>query len=838
MLTPSPLANRSPFPLRSFNSNDLEDLFSSPYQSPAPAHLPYTISKPQPIMSDDDEGRVFASTGSSTTFAPLFPAASGSQPLRTPIKSNSGRTALASRNLNLNTQLEPPAAAAAANKPLATRTGGGTKRKSPTHCTPLKVDTSASFQRLGRLSPPSFAAKTPEPRDSDALIRKHTDTLRKLRIHDRSENAAGMGQDMDDSGCELDDGVEAVLLRRDKSRKLTIVSNNGKGKEKEEIVEAVSPGGHIAKRRARARKSSADLRETFAFQSPFPQVGYPPHTLSESRSGAHLLRKKPLAHAHAHTHKPYRPRLSSHIAFPAAGSMSYRGRASPGSSSSESGSPAPRRRISAAVTRPPLTMQPPLPPRAPLSRDTPSAATLFFGPTIPQPALSSAVTTTNSSSSSRAPTHQQSLQTAPGNLLLSQSTRERRPSPRTKHTRDPSNRHSYAGSGSTDTFWSNIQQAAHAQRTGSPPLLFWDAATTTTAKSKEKVAAHDAAVVDMDTDTDDDEDMSFEEPLRSSSFSSGHEAADFSFEHLSPLLRPKRPLPSKYHATNRDSLGNYGDCSFSGGTSAAAASFHATATTTGVGATPGKGLRFHSSSDSEESLVTPYVESHSTSWPEPGVHVQQQQTEDVDVDEFIVRTLTAASKGPAPGVKKIPGTPQKKVRTALLGLGGGGMTMMDRPWQSAVASKIGLKEDCEMARKAAPRKSLPAAFPGLEGFGFGKRFGGGGKVHDNHNNNDNSSSSTGVGMMDCSDSEGEEESPSGRKKGKYGNGSSSLGFGHPPPLPPGVSGGGAGGSTKNVQAHLFLPRTRALARRSSSGTFSSSGESASNTPTRTKGAGT
>ena len=40
-----------------------------------------------------------------------------------------------------------------------------------------------------------------------------------------------------------------------------------KGKEKEEVAEAVSPGGHVTKRRARSRPLSAELREQ-AFKVP------------------------------------------------------------------------------------------------------------------------------------------------------------------------------------------------------------------------------------------------------------------------------------------------------------------------------------------------------------------------------------------------------------------------------------------------------------------------------------------------------------------------------------------------------------------------------------------
>ena len=85
------------------------------------------------------------------------------------------------------------------------------------------------------------------------------------------------------------------------------------------------------------------------------------------------------------------------------------------------------------------------------------------------------------------------------------------------------------------------------------------------------------------------------------------------------------------------------------------------------------------------------------------------------VDAFILKTLAAggsvATRGDAEP-KRVPGTPVKKVKTAHL-VGG-----VQRPWQSAVAHKIGFKDfdDGSVGNgkgKGKPRKSLPAAFPGL-----------------------------------------------------------------------------------------------------------------------------
>ncbi|RXW12138.1 hypothetical protein EST38_g13718 [Candolleomyces aberdarensis] len=196
MLTPSP-RSRPPFPALAF-SNDFEEIFRSPFKSPAqaqPYSSTYSISKPQPITADDEEGRVFASSNPSTLFPQLF----SPQPLLTPAKPNATRTALSIKNMNQLSEV------AADHKPLATRVG--MKRKSNVHCTPLKVE-GAEFQRLGPLPLP----KTPVSKaDPDVALGHHTTTLRKLRLADRMDV-------LDDSGCEMDDDdAEAVLLQKNRS---------------------------------------------------------------------------------------------------------------------------------------------------------------------------------------------------------------------------------------------------------------------------------------------------------------------------------------------------------------------------------------------------------------------------------------------------------------------------------------------------------------------------------------------------------------------------------------------------------------------------------------------
>jgi len=198
-------------------------------------------------------------------------------------------------------------------------------------------------------------------------------------------------------------------------------------------------------------------------------------------------------------------------------------------------------------------------------------------------------------------------------------------------------------------------------------------------------------------------------------------------------------------------------------------------------------------SDNDEGVVTPEVLPDSGfCWPGGNVFVRgaddnglranhESLGSEVDVDAFIMNTLASAANGPPEIMKKIPGTPVKKNRTALLG--------RDRPWQSAIASKVGSRLNSGEAK--APRKSLPAVFP------------------INPRQSDK--------FVDSSDSEEEQDSPSTRRNVKYGT----LGLGRP-----------------TAEAPLALTRTRWLMRRSSSGAFSS-GESASMsmTPTRNKVAG-
>jgi mitosis inhibitor protein kinase SWE1 len=281
MLTPSPLRQRL-----FFHSANADDLFmQSPYKPSAQAHSTYN-TKPQPITVDDEDGSIFRSP-SSSVFSPFFPT-SGSQPLRTPVKQIhriSSRSALhAANHTNSSANRDADALASVAS---VTRVGVGTKRKSTPHTplrqhslTPLvvasgsKSTTGISLDRLAPLPAPKFAAGTPQTKaETDAYLQRQTATLTSLRITDLNDSGDEFGGAENDSGCEMDDDHNNALFTGSvrmkgqtgglgKPSRRGPPVNKGKGKEQDEVVEAVSPGGHVNKRRARSRPLSAELLES------------------------------------------------------------------------------------------------------------------------------------------------------------------------------------------------------------------------------------------------------------------------------------------------------------------------------------------------------------------------------------------------------------------------------------------------------------------------------------------------------------------------------------------------------------------------------------------------
>ncbi|KAG6885681.1 hypothetical protein C0993_011166 [Termitomyces sp. T159_Od127] len=625
MLTPSPLRQQPLFP-NPFNPAlvDPDDFFlQSPFKSPAQAHHLHTVytTKPQPIPSDDDDGSIFLS--SSSSYSPSFPT-STSQPLRTPVKQIhrfSSRSALSVKQIN---SMPVPHDALGS----ATRIGVGTKRKSTPHTstpirrhnlTPLvissqRVRNSASdvvmLDRLAPLPAPKFIASTPQSKaETDAHLKRQTATLTRLKLSDFVEPCAELDVD---SGCEM--GDDDYLFSRSQGKAV----RKGKGKEKEEVAEAISPGGHITKRRARRRPLSAELLESARSPSSTTKATNTQRTQGQRNTG---------------------------ITFPSA--PHNRKRSTSGSSSSDVGSPVPRRRVSNTRLCPPkVTSIPSMASHLPMTRQ--DSATLFFGPAIPQ--TDDSVPTSRSRANS-------SLSSAPPSINSARKTTKR---------------HSYGGHGAASNnnlhAWTTIQtRNPSPSPKSSPPAI-----------SPHKFRDQD----------DDDEDMFFGGGPQDPSFV-------FSVTEFTPSPRTKKmrhsTLQSKYKP--RDS-GIALDDEHDGGTD------HLNVmpgTSTSVGS-------LHS--DNEDNLVTPGTGPEAGSeWPSIFITGTDDATskEGLDVDAFIMRTLAAASKNPE-GKKRVPGTPVKKVKKTYLPAG-------QRAWQSAVAVKVGPRVDFEPKKGNKPRKSLPAKLP-------------------------------------------------------------------------------------------------------------------------------
>ncbi|KAF8633350.1 hypothetical protein AX17_004522 [Amanita inopinata Kibby_2008] len=724
LLTPSPLRQRPLFPRHlsdtAFSTLDGDDLFSqSPYKTPAPAHNhhPSYPTKPQPISADDDEGSIFLASSNPNAFMPV----SSSQPLRTPVKQAHripSRPALSIKHLN--TVSATPVSPAAG----ATCVGVGTKRKSSSQnvSTPLRPHTliphkvAASktvdpralacfmFDKLAPLEAPKLA-RTPQTKaETDAHLRRQTATLTKLKLADLNDPDDNFSLDLV-SG--LNDNMENFKPDSTFTRLTTASGQKAlvdRTKDKAEVAEAVSPGGHIIKRRARSRPVSEELLES----------AHRPLT-SPSKSSS-LGTKLPVTRSH--------------------------GRSSSGSSM-EATSPRPRRRTSG--TAHPYAARPahsPLVSRTSLSRiDSGSSASLFFGPSIPSTTTSARVRTTTTPTSA-----------TPGPPL------------RVQHTQCKTlNRHSY--SGDNHQAWNTIQARAVSPSPDSSPIR----------GSYEQQRRQSL---------EGDEDAFFGVTSHNSSF-------QLNVMENTPSPRSRRldpgTLQRKYRPRDSGVIVSDDDDN----------SFNWSSNGDHPNTMPRASMSVSSLySDADDGLITPGIVPESDSgWP--GTNVFVRDTDDsgvrhslngrdneIDVDAFIMHTLSTASKGAPNGVKRVPGTPVKKVRTTFLGI--------DRPWQSAVAPKVGLRYDMDERRPKVPRKSLPAAFPDVNR----KR---------------------GKGLFDqLTDSEGEEDSPIA-KRDKY----SGLGLGHPQP---------------SLLTEGLPARTRWLMRRSSSGAFSSGSDSASmvGTPTRNK----
>ncbi|KAF9062440.1 kinase-like domain-containing protein [Rhodocollybia butyracea] len=342
----------------------------------------------------------------------------------------------------------------------------------------------------------------------------------------------------------------------------------GKGRKDEEVAEAVSPGGHVVKRRARARPLSDELLSTTVPRFSIPKTA-----------------------------------ASNVVTFPTASSQ-FRERASPSSSSSsEAGSPVPRRRVSGLHQ----------PKRAPFARV--DSATLFFGgPAVASaplvsPSLSRRVTASVSSDAADSPFA---------------------PSSRPKMM----NRHSYSGDGSLTPSWRHTQSAMSPQT--SPPLSH---------------AAEDTESYD----TDDDDPMMVDLPTNSSF------VLNITEDTPSPkrICRRSDQISQKYTRDSGIALSEDEDMGYvesSTSSEQLSAMPQASSSVSSLYSDFEEGL-----------VTPGVAPRSNSGWPDAVIVSGSDDSGcgSVDVDAFILRTLAAAAKG-TQEVKKAPGTPVKKSKVSYL----------------------------------------------------------------------------------------------------------------------------------------------------------------------------
>lgn len=301
MLTPSPL-RRKPVFAPPVDDPEQDDIFlQSPFKSPPPVHRLYShrVHKQPVPIDDDDEGSIFLSPSTS----PFFPAPT-SQPLRTPVKEelrSMTRSVLKSRQLNA--QAEVPLASAVAYAAVGTKrkssaqSGGFSTPLRQSVSTPLSISAAkadptsgVAFHRLAPLPALRFGISTPQSKaETEAYLKGQAETMKRLRIRDmeNSDEDWGVIED-DDSACEKEEQRDMavkkpfsnklpLLSRRSKKqlrsprKPLTVKAVPQKGNTLDEVAEAISPGGHILKRRARSRPVSLELLESVN-QTPSPSA--------------------------------------------------------------------------------------------------------------------------------------------------------------------------------------------------------------------------------------------------------------------------------------------------------------------------------------------------------------------------------------------------------------------------------------------------------------------------------------------------------------------------------------------------------------------------------------
>ncbi|OSD04065.1 hypothetical protein PYCCODRAFT_1365090 [Trametes coccinea BRFM310] len=791
ILTPSPL-RRQARPLS--GPVDADDVFQSPLRAYASyAHRPAFNPDSSMVVDDDDEDDLFLgpSSSSSSHIVPPSSPLPLRTPLRTPIKDSlplsPDRAALSLKHLNVASSAFPIPSAGTKRKPTPICTTPSRTRA----MTPLNVTSAVTarshddpsgflFDRLAPLSAPRFASRTPHNKaETDLHLRKQAETMTMLSIRDLDHSADESGYDSDSDANRIrtiekqrrlfleTPGGSAAPLSSIKHRSNIKLSDTADSPDNEpvtrsgllndeEVAEAISPGGHVNKRRARSRPVSAELLES-VHNTPTVSHNQPTTTprINESKS-------------------------ASTIAFPSARTTRIRTKSNTSTTSSESGSP--RRRLHPTAGTMPRTRTQSHTSRTLNRLQSSSSATLFFGP---------AITSTNPRSTkthSRTGSRTSSVSNSPVPPLFL------RPDPPSAQRPKMVNRHSYAGTDPEHAWaWATRSPAAAAS---SPP-------PATGRKRLESDSSEDEA------------DLFFSSGPADSSFAISLQKAGAP----SPKKKQKReslePLPKKFRPRDSgvvlDDSDDDLDLPLDDGTDFLTAAMPRASTSVST---------MGSSSDDHE-LVTPGIgPSPASGWPTVSIahHDDDHSTSSLgmsrSVDAFILKTLAAGGSVSTRGdaePKRVPGTPVKKVKTAHL-VGG-----VQRPWQSAVAHKIGFKDfDDEPGVggngggkvKGKPRKSLPAAFPGLARMKEVRSV-------------RKERQPMGPPATDMEGDGDEADSPTIRKDAKYDG----LGLGRPTSsLPPFARPSGDG---RVGRAHWLM-------RRSSSGAFSSSSEASSVTATPTR----
>ncbi|KAI0371183.1 hypothetical protein BV20DRAFT_1051922 [Pilatotrama ljubarskyi] len=790
MLTPSPLRRHAvpiPPPI------EQDDVFQSPLRAySAYSHRSSLDQEASMAVDDEDDLFLGPSSSSSSHIIPPSSPAPLRTPLRTPIKDprqlSPDRAALSARHLNVAPALAGAASAGTKRKPTPICTTPSRARTMtplnvasalPSHSQPDSAN--MLFDRLAPLSAPRFSSRTPQTKaETELHLKKQAETMTMLSIRDLDHSADESGYDSGPDAKRTIENQHRLFMAtpggspaplssikprsrvkpaaRVKSPGLEVLIRKGLTNDAE-VAEAISPGGHITKRRARSRPVSAELLESVH--------GAPAVSIHQATATPRVNESK----------------SASTVAFPSARTMRTRTKSNSSTTSSESGSP--RRRLHPTVGAMPRTRTQSQTSRTLNRLQSSSSATLFFGPAID----AGAAKATKGSAKRANRTSSVSHSPVPPLFL--------RPDP-TPSSQRPKvvNRHSYAGSDGPSA-WAWASRSPNAAASSPPPA--------TGRKRPESDSSEDEA------------DLFFSSGPADSSFAISLQRGGAP----SPKKKQKRetldPLPKKFRPRDSgvvlDDSDEDLDIALDDGTDFLTAAMPRASTSVST---------MGSSSDDHE-LVTPGIgPSPASGWPtvnifshddECSTSLGSQLGVSRSIDAFILKTLAAGGSVSTRGdaePKRVPGTPVKKVKTAHL-VGG-----VQRPWQSAVAHKIGFKdfEDGTGADghgagkgKSKPRKSLPAAFPGM------------GRIKEASIMRKARQPMGPPGEMDGDGDEA--DSPTLRKDGKYDG----LGLGRPTSaLPPFARPTGDG---RVGRAHWLM-------RRSSSGAFSSSSEASSvnATPTR------